>query len=632
MRLFKLKTSRLALVLSVGTLIFHLGIGYLLAAVIKNQMLASIWQRSLKVYWPAMDLVHIFGLNVNVGILMGTAMMIIAALFELWVIFSAAIWLVRLYSRKPPISNVSKIAIPVIVLVVAVCFYETSPETLGMSRYQRFRFDVSAGYVDKVKETLKHNPGFANKVQPGWGTALHEAARSGRADIAELLLTNGSDVKATDGEGETPLHTAIKWGGHEDVVKVLIAHKADVNATDKDGKTPLWSAAAGGHTNTISLLLASGADVNARDKYGNCPLSGAVVNNRYGVVPLLLSNGANPTVEVSGDAMLDRAAIQGSPALAESLLPYFKDTNSTKYLSKAFFSAFKFGHMDVAIPISIAALRFESNPIYDAAFKGNAESVRVQLESQPNLLNTKDFLGLSPLHRAAQSGQDAIVKLLLAKEADIGSIDQNGNTPLHWAVFTGQSNVVETLIGNKAGLNIKGAGEKSPLYLAVQQGFLPIAEMLLKAGADPNIATSGGETPLSIVVANGNVEVLKLLVIYHANFSVHIYGDTLFHVWAEGAANLEAANLLLANGCDVNAKGREGKTPLHVLVEAAKMSRIQEKQIQGVQWLLDHKADVNAKDDKGQSPLLLLKWHNRGRVIERRKDIADLLRKYGAKE
>jgi ankyrin repeat protein len=62
------------------------------------------------------------------------------------------------------------------------------------------------------------------------------------------------------------------------------------------------------------------------------------------------------------------------------------------------------------------------------------------------------------------------------------------------------------------------------------------------------------------------------------------------------------------------------------------MHRDQKGQIEAVQWLLDHKADVNAKNDKGQTPLSLLKWHNRGRTIERRKDIGDLLRSHGAKE
>jgi ankyrin repeat protein len=632
MRLFKLKTPLLAFIFSIVMLSLHLGTGYLLHFTIGSSILANVWQRSLALYWPAMVLVQFFGSLANGSPSMAIIMMIIAALFEWWIIFCAGIWLVRLYFREPPITKASKISIPITVLVVAVFCFEGCPGLPGMGKYDRFRMEVGAGHLENVKEALKHNPAFANKVRPGWGTALHEAAELGHADIAELLLNNGSDVNPVGIRGFAPLHSAA-WGGHTEVVRVLITHKANVNATDEDGNTPLVWAAGAGHTDTINLLLANGADVNARDKNGNCPLSSAIFNNRYGVVPLLLSNGANPKVEdLSGDTMLDRAALQGSPALAESLLPYFKDTNSTKYLSKAFSIAFQFGHMDVAIPISVSALRFESNSIHEAAFKGNADIVRAQLESQPDLLNAKDFLGLTPLHRAAQGGQDAVVELLLAKGADIGSIDQKGNTPLHWAVFTGQSNVVETLINNKAVLNVKGAGEKSPLHLAVQQGFLPFSEMLLKAGADPNTAASGGETPLCITVAAGNVEAVKLLLAYHANFNVRSYGDTLFHTWARGTVNLEVANLLLANGCDVNAKGNEGKTPLHALLEEINMHRDQKGQIEAVQWLLDHKADVNAKNDKGQTPLSLLKWHNRGRTIERRKDIGDLLRSHGAKE
>lgn len=629
-----MKTSRLAWIFAIVAILLHVGSLYLITAVIKSQQLAIVWQNSLKIYWPALFLVQIFGQHANGSSpLFGMVLMIAAGLFQWWLIFCALISLIRLYFRKPPISNTAKVAIVFGVLVVAVCFYEASPETLGMSKYQRFRFDVSAGNIDKVRETLKHHPSYANKVQPGWGTALHEAARSGRADIVELLLENGSDIEATELEGDTPLHTAVKWGGHEDVVKVLIAHKANVNAGDKDGKTPLWDATAQGYSNIVLLLLTNGADINARDKYGNCALSGAVENNRYDIVPLLLSHGANPTIsDLSGDTMLDRAALQDSPALAESLLPYYADTNSVKILSKAFSSAFEFGHMDVAIPISIYALHFESNSIFAAAFNGDIDDVRIQLESQTDLLNSKDFLGLSPLHRAAQAGQKSIAEFLLGKGADINSTDQNGNTPLHWAVFIQQTNIVETLINHKADLNLKGSGEKSPLHLAVQQGFNSIAEMLLKAGANPNAAASGEETPLCIAVANGNVEAVKLLLAYHSDFGVHDYGDTLFHIWARGSGNLEIANLLLANGCDVNAKGREGQTPLHALIETAAWPPNQQGQIQAVQWLLDHKADVNDKNEKGQTPLSLLMWHNRGRVIERRKDIGDLLRKYGAKE
>lgn len=632
MRLLKLKTSTLSLVFAAITVSIHLASSYLLRSAAGHATFAIIWQNSLAIYWPAMVLVQFFGSLANGSPWMALILMFTAAFLEWWIIFCTGIWLVRLYFRKPSITKATKIGIPITVLIVAVVCFEGCPGLPGMGKYDRFRMEVGAGHLENLRKALKHNPEFATKVRKGWGTALHEAAQMNRAEIAELLLQNGAEANGVGINGYSPLHLAAR-SGCDDVIKVLLAHKANVNAADQDGNTPLWHAAAGGHTNTIVLLLANGADVNARDRHGNCPLSGAIMNNRYGVVPLLLSHGANPIVkDLNGESMLDRAALQGSPALAESLLPYFNGTNSAKYLSKAFSAAFQFGHMDVAIPISVSALRFESNSVFEAAFNGNADETLTDIASQPDLLNAKDFLGLTPLHRAAQAGQGAVVKLLLAKGATVDSTDQNGNTPLHWAVFTGHSNIVEMLIQNRASLNAKGAGEKSALHLAVQQGFLSLSEMLLKAGANPNIATQYGEMPLCIAVAAGDVEAVKLLLAYQANFNVKRYGDSLFHIWAEGSANLEVAHLLLANGCDVNVKGREGNRPLHALLERSRFQADQKGQLEAVNWLLAHNVDVNARNDKGQTPLSLLKWKNRGRTIERRKDIGDLLRSHGATE
>src|SRR5579859_2686053 len=114
MGLFKLKTSRLALILAVVTLVLHLGIGYLLAVLLKDMALISIWQRSLIVYWPAINLIQVLMLNASGSFAFGMATMFIAALLELWAIFAAAIWLCRIYFRKPPINNVSKITIGII--------------------------------------------------------------------------------------------------------------------------------------------------------------------------------------------------------------------------------------------------------------------------------------------------------------------------------------------------------------------------------------------------------------------------------------------------------------------------------------------------------------------------------------
>jgi len=106
------------------------------------------------------------------------------------------------------------------------------------------------------------------------GGVLHEAARWGHKEIAELLIAKGADVNAKTKYGTTPLHTASD-SGYKEIAELLIAKGADVNAKDEGGGTPLYSAAQDGHTEVAELLIAEGADVNAKNDDGRTPLDWA---------------------------------------------------------------------------------------------------------------------------------------------------------------------------------------------------------------------------------------------------------------------------------------------------------------------------------------------------------------------
>jgi ankyrin repeat protein len=80
------------------------------------------------------------------------------------------------------------------------------------------------------------------------------------------------------------------------------------------------------------------------------------------------------------------------------------------------------------------------------------------------------------------------------------------------------------------------------------------------------------------------------------------------------------AEYLIANGADVNAKNKNGKTPLHW---AAVHDLGDEADYTGVaECLIEHGADVNAKDEVGRTPLHISKEFGK-------KDVSELLMRYG---
>lgn len=67
-------------------------------------------------------------------------------------------------------------------------------------------------------------------------TALHQAARYGRAGLVELFLSRGADVSLRDGDGQTPLHQSTK-SGSLDTVKALVLAGASLDTKDYRGRT-----------------------------------------------------------------------------------------------------------------------------------------------------------------------------------------------------------------------------------------------------------------------------------------------------------------------------------------------------------------------------------------------------------
>ena len=94
-----------------------------------------------------------------------------------------------------------------------------------------------------------------NAAQGDGMTALHWAATHGDAELAEVLLYAGANVRATSRLGRyTPLHVASETGAAA-VVRLLLARGADATAATSTGATALMLAARSGQVEAVTALL-----------------------------------------------------------------------------------------------------------------------------------------------------------------------------------------------------------------------------------------------------------------------------------------------------------------------------------------------------------------------------------------
>jgi hypothetical protein len=152
--------------------------------------------------------------------------------------------------------------------------------------------------------------------------------------------------------------------------------------------------------------------------------------------------------------------------------------------------------------------------LFEAAQKGDAAAVRELLAKGVNV-NTKFHYGTTALLYAAQKGHQEVVRILLDHGADVNAKEtMAGMTPLMFAAFKGHTAIVRMLLDKGADPDpaltpavffghaetvqaLLGTGKVKPetlssaLGAATQAGRKEIAELLRKAGATPPEAAGG---------------------------------------------------------------------------------------------------------------------------------------------
>ena len=190
--------------------------------------------------------------------------------------------------------------------------------------------------------------------------------------------------------------------------------------------------------------------------------------------------------------------------------------------------------------------------------------------------------------------------------------------PLYYAARLGFRDLAEHLIAeHPEHVRARGGFEMTPIHAAASAGDADTLSLLIQHGADVNGRGRTGNTPLFLASKYARLEAGKFLLDNGADIDAqNEYKNNALAYAIIWGNSIEFARMLLERGAVVNARCRDGMTPLHWAA--------QEGRTEFVRLLLEHGADVNAHDEYDDTPSRFGSRYEHPEIVE-------LLSEYRAK-
>jgi ankyrin repeat protein len=306
---------------------------------------------------------------------------------------------------------------------------------------------ASLGNSDIVRVLLGHAT-YAGKWQPECKSALLDACRRGRVDIALLFFAkidyfqnsshNGdSAYLGNDTDFECIRADALRIAsgeGHDELVQIMLGRGFRVDICRGHEKTALQKASSKGHLTTVQILLREGANVSGTaGRYHDDALQLASSQGRADVVAELLSHGANAN----------------------------------------------------------AGGGYYGNALQAASSNGHNRVVQLLVDRGHAEVNARGGYHADALQAASSNGHHEVVHTLLSHGAKVNAQGGHYGNALQAASVDGHAEVVHELLAGGASVNAEGGNYGTALQAAASHGHHRIVKILIEWGADVDI--QGGE-------------------------------------------------------------------------------------------------------------------------------------------
>ena len=473
------------------------------------------------------------------------------------------------------------------------------------------------------------------RVRPLLGS--HVWARRASQWAFAVVISALTAVSVTAAADDQQLVEAAKRNDTA-AIRVLLAERVDVNIPEVDGTTALHWAVHHDDPDLVDQLLRAGARVSAQNRYGIEPLSIACLNGNAVIVDALLEAGADPdSSQPEGETALMTAARSGSLDVVELLIARGADVKAKETWrgQTATMWAAAEGHAAVVRLLASRGADIHARSTFPEVAPGRGPGRR---RDAPE--------GLTPVLFAVRHGHIDTVMALLDAGADVNETSPSGYSLLHLAILNAHFELAAVLLDRGGDPNAAGPlpGGLTPLHHVVQVrrpewrtrpqpvrtgalDSLQLMKALLKHGATVDAPVpspperrrrgpdageripppGGGATPLWLAARGPDSEAMRLLIAAGANPLVETEAQVTLLMSAAGidyrqgprekleSEVLEAVQIALDLGADVNATDADGNTALHGAAIRGVNS--------AVRLLLERGAKIDAKNNRGRIPL-----------------------------
>ncbi|MDO4551565.1 MAG: ankyrin repeat domain-containing protein [Planctomycetia bacterium] len=375
-------------------------------------------------------------------------------------------------------------------------------------------------------------------------TPFHHALRTGRTDLAKLLLHHGANLTAGQINGKSPaMAVASLWD--IDLMKMLFDKNfIDIQEKDFNQSTLLFHAATEGDLGMCKLLLEKGVDINAKNAAGRTAVYCALEKKHIEVVRFLVKHGA--TLEDPGTDKL-----KNRDPLPLSL-------------------AFQTGNFELC----------KFLVLHGATFFDDPSTMRERL-----------------LTLAIQSKNPDILQYILNFNPDVNVKSHSYlRTPLHYAANTQNYDFCVFLISKGADINACTSNYETPLMISRSSSLatLRINLLLLEAGADLSQRNMAGQDFMDILFLQKPTSFIsKHFQLKTKRYENAESPDSILLAAYEG--DLERIKRYQENGRNIHIKDKHNETPLHFAIHG--------NQKEMCKWLLEHGADIHAPGILKGTPL-----------------------------